>query len=177
MPLLETIVLTANALSNGTYGVNAKLPDVPRFAGHAEPPAIVDVKDIARDPGLLDDELGGDNWPVLVVDLAAEAEAAGDTISSNAPREVTVPVLIVLLTGKSDADVAVRDVTYTLRAILRTLWHLMNQAPAADRSQNDVELCAIERITFDEVDQDVSGARIRGVIMVEWKVRDLKPGG
>lgn len=181
----EAIDLVATWLADGTHGVNALLPSVPRKAGDAEPPPIASILASTRSGMAARGNIPSKAalYPALVVaqDGRAELDLANWPTTWDCP---SFPIGILYLAREVESDVGVRDANYTIRAILRSLYRLIGpDVAAAVTARNNVYgnssiavsyMGGVELIdTVSEIDDGV----ILGGVKVKLRVRDNSPGG
>lgn len=171
--ILEAVRIVAEALDDGTFGVNAKLPDVPRDQGDPEPTPIRRVLDITNDDEVAHGRLP-DDWPVLIVSPEGPTEMDGEVQHAHRDGE-GAGVGIRYATGSEDLAAAQRDSLYTQRAIRRTLADLMESSRLSTRTRNDVVVRAITRLLEEPMRDETSQGVITAGTLVEFQIRDQKP--
>lgn len=175
MMRLELVRIVRAALEHGTYGVNTKLGGVPRDAGDEAPPAIVAVYDVTRDDHVVNRQ-EPPKIPCLYVMSEGAIVVAGEQMTGTY-RDTAEPVAVTVryLAGRHNLARAIQDGDYTLRAALRSVYELMEQANEADRTRNFVMPFFLRRATYVPTQEAVGEAAVAGALVLEFDVRDGAP--
>lgn len=173
---LETVRIVADWLTHATLGVNAQLPNVPRDEGDPEPPELEAIYDVTRHNHVVlrDDP---PRQPCLYLTTERGIVLAGEEMSGT-HRETVEPFAVVvryLRVGGVDLAQAVQDGDYTLRAMMRSVMALMENANADSRIRNSVCLVELERATYVPIIEDVGNTQVTGATVLDFKIRDAAP--
>lgn len=171
----ELTRIVADAMANGTYGVNAQLPNVPKDAGDPVPPDVVEVVDDTRHD-LRQRQRAASAWPVLAVYQPEAGEVDGE-VSQSQRRSDSFPVLVEYQALEAHTAAVGRDASYTLRAILRTLDRLQADETARTRNQVQLEVITVMRAGPPDVIQEVRQPQVAAAVLLDCQLRDFAPTG
>lgn len=172
--LLEAVRIWADALEDASYGVNAQLSGVERDTGDPQPPDVKWVRDVTRDTGAVEGRLGSD-WPGIIVGPDGTPATAEGQVTTEKRDARDVAVVAEWVSGKSDLGQAIRDGSYTLRAIQRTLDDLFETANESDRSRNNIRMLNAQELTFAEIIIDDETGRVVLPTTIRFHMRDDNP--
>lgn len=171
---VEGIRLIADWLKDATNGVNALRAGVPRYAGHAEPPAVtvydeIDRTEVARGPHVTQDT--GLSLPALLVyefpqGIVADVEGQVQTLEQDATMEVA----IAYVARVSDTALLRRNAGYTLRAVRRSLVRA-NRAVTMPNA-NGIELVQVQRVRRARLAGDPTSAEAWMALVATLELRD-----
>jgi hypothetical protein len=174
---VEPVRIFAEALKDAIYGVNIRLPSVPRDSGDAPPPAIVDAHIIEEtEDGLVGlDRLPG-VFPCLLVSLLPGTARPNEAITWVGDAESAVR--ITYGSKQTDPALARQDAGYTLRAAVKVLQWLMGGTAAAEAKllRNLVQLYGMETVAFGGLYVPVKDAVLTGTLITKYRVRDTWNG-
>lgn len=173
--LLETSRILADWLADATYGVNAKLPDVP-LDGSDTVPGDVTVADDTRDDAVAQGRLP-DALPCVAVSV--EEVEYRDPVQPHVTDHVEARVTVLIRYGQraSDNSTGVADASYTLRGVLMALRELHTNEQHAARTRGSVHLVSCEDLRQVPLTQEVGDAWVTGAIRATYVVYDLTPRG
>lgn len=184
--MIEVVRIIVDALAHAGLGVNAQLPDVPRDAGDAAPPAVAEIVDATRrdrvmaDGDKRDDAPGVPQWPKLVVLEDELLEFDGEVGTRS--RDGLAAVSVAYLPRDLDADGVAAASGYTRRAVMRAVRALLTNAAAPERTRNGVYvIAAVPRIgmRLRAAGEPLTGARTplphAGAVTFTFDVRDTAP--
>lgn len=176
---IETCRIIADWLEHATYGVNAMLDTVP-LAGADVVPDDVTVFNAADDKMAALRQIPTDatELPALVVMLEPSAIEQAFPANQPFPPDAQVDVLIRYEAKDSTTQKAVRDESYTTRAIWRSIGQLMNtSAGNTARSRNSIQLYGIVGMRALTLDAPTQDAVMSGGVMLSLRVRDIYAHG
>lgn len=161
-------------LADPTNGAQAELANVARDGSDPEPTAIVGVLDETTSAIIAQGRIPKEQaTPLLFVwqfrDVVWSEENQG---SQDAPD---VEVAIAYLDRDDNAEVAVRDSGYYLRAVKRSVIRLNRGANLASRTRNNVQLIAPYGMRLTRPGVEVEQAYVSRVLAVTYTVRDNAP--
>lgn len=172
---VEVVRSVADWLNSATTGVNIEIPNVPRDGGDPEPSHIVAVLDETRSAIVALKRIPDDQaTPFVLVWVPDDAEfKAVNQAKQDAP---SFPVMVGYVDRDINAQTAVRDGGYVLRAIRRSLNRFHDNANLASRTRNSIEV-RNGNIRMRQVRPtlDLEGAVITGGIGITYAVRDILP--
>jgi hypothetical protein len=178
---LEAVRLIANALADGTIGVNALLDAVPRVVDRR--PANVQVYDETRDGWVSLLELS--KAPPEDVQLPALIVLLGGPIqwqykgrpTRDAAGVINAPISVAVhyLTSESDTAVAVADALLTLRAVRGTLQLLTQGNFVAMRELNHVRLEGPVDMQQTRLFTPIEDTTLAGAVITTWQARETLP--
>lgn len=182
---LEAILLQAGWLA-GTItdagsvarGVNAMLPGVPRWSGHAQPPDVAVVENEVEHPNIARSRVPTAS-PGLAVILYREFDA--DPIPPTVSTDWELELATIYTVREVNTEKAIRDGMYTRRAIVRSLREFARNANVAKRQVGAptphtslVQLMGIRVVpTFEQLEDVV----VTAAVISRWKGRDHAPMG
>ena len=168
----EVVRMVADALYDGTYGVNALLATVPR-EGSIALPAGVSVRDESRDPECARNQVPEDvEGNALLVSTAEDVNAPAP-VNRPFPADLTVDVLVRFATSNPDTAEAICDASVTLRAVLRWAGLFMAPANEAARSRSGVQLLGISAIRLAPLYSVAKDVTVTGGAIISCRCRDL----
>lgn len=173
--LLECNRILADWLAHGTFGVNAKIPGVPRDGADTVPPNVTVVDETRNDSvamGRLPSTL-----PCVAVSVQ-EIEHS-DPVQPHVTNEVAAKVTVLIRYGQRivDEDKGLTDASYTLRAVLRSLRELHTNEQAAARARGSVHLISCDDLRQVPLTQEVDDAWVTGAIRATYTMYDIAPRG
>jgi hypothetical protein len=173
---LEVIRMVTAGLSHGVFGVNAKLPGVPRDAGDLQPPNVT-IYNSTNHGWVTRREINrrstGASFPALAVSIYRPAPIDGEIMTIY--RDGEFDVLLEYLAADDDSETAGQDGLYTMRATLRTLAEFHRSANAALRARNGVELRFCKRIGQAPIFAVRGDVVVTAALLVTYAVRDTQP--
>lgn len=159
--------------TNATAGVNALLPTTPLDAGDSAPANIATFADETRDGNVARMYLPN-TLPAVAVSVDHIQDLDGMVVTVTRDGKIKLRVRVGLSNATS-AD-AVRDLSYYLRTVMRSLRKLFEATPAL-RVRNNIylESCLdlAEQITWTKDQTDT--AIVTGYVLATVQLRDLAP--
>lgn len=171
--IVETIRTWTDWLKDPTYGVNAQLANVPKDAGDPVPTNIAFIGDQTRDKVVAQWKEPQD-FPALYVTMDGPAVGAGEVGTIHRDYD-SVVVAIRYLVRNPDAEEALRDTFYTLRAIVRSVKDLAHNDQAPQRTRNGIYIGTVKSIAYGQWREGVGNATATGVVTITQDVRDSSP--
>jgi len=172
--ILEADRIVADWLA-GPNGVTAQLAVIPLDAGDSAPVAIATVADETRD-GMAARNEPAQPYPSVTVSVDALTDLDGVAQVVTADGDMKVRVRIAV--DSNVTENAVRDVSYYLRATIKSLRLLCADAHSASRIRNSVfletVLAMVEAIDFPKPDQAATTV-ISGYVILTMRLRDQAP--
>lgn len=173
--IVEAVTIVRAWFEDPTHGVNALLPAIPRFPGHAAPGAILTFADQTENPEVA---LGGvpGPYPAIGVHLADHdekwmARLSDDPVVHDA-GDGDVGVVARYCTDNVESADAFKVAGYTLRAMALSLRRLMGLPGAAARVANQFQLIEPRGVFFPRMYQKAGSIYTVGAVLVRWGVRD-----
>jgi len=167
----------ADWLADGTNGVNALLAGVPRDVGDSVPTSLADVMDETRDDitalRRIPDE---QNVPIVFVFMPSDADFRA--VNQGKQDADTFPVWIAYLDRDTGAAAAVRDASYVLRAVRKSLnrFHAGDATAIAARNRNSIEVRnGNVRMSLIRPNLQLEATSIVLALQVLYAVRDNAP--
>lgn len=171
--ILQTIERVATWLANGTNGVNAILPNVPRIGSDTQP-ANVTILDERQHGAAARGQFKRDqSFPVLEIQL--EQDIDFNPAVDFAVRDAHVPILIAYATKNQDSAAAARDSYYTLVAVERSLKLLWTAGLASDRTQGTISLVYPVSVKHKSLYTPLVDTLETAGIVATYYVRDSAP--
>jgi hypothetical protein len=173
--ILQAVERVATWLANGTAGVNALLPSVPRIGADAQP-ANVTILDERQHPSATRGQFKRDQtFPVLLVQLAQDVEF--DMRLEQAVRDApALPIAISYAVKNQDSAVAGRSSYYTMVAVEQSLKRLFyGTGTQADRTQGAVSLVTLVGLRHVKIFAVLGDAMETTAIIASFYVRDASP--
>ena len=169
--IVESVRGVADWLAHSTHGVDAALATFPYDVGDAAPSNALAVYDeTRREEAALGTSVAGDHIRVQAGDIGSlDGQAATYT------HDADIPLEILIARRKTDADDAVRDCYYTLRAVLKVIEQLFNPTIAAAVSacsRNGVQLQAIQTLSAGRSETPLSDTHVTMAVLCTLRVRD-----
>lgn len=173
--IVEAVTIVRLWFEDPTHGVNALLPTIPRFPGHAQPPAIVTFADQTEDPAVALGDVPGP-YPAIGVHIADHdekwmARLSDDPVVHDA-GDGDVGVVARYCTTDIESPQAFLMAGYTLRAMALSLRRLMGFPGATARVANQVQLIEPRGVFFPRIYQKVGSIYTVGAVLARWGVRD-----
>jgi hypothetical protein len=175
----ETLRIVADWLDSSSYAVNTLLASVP-LDGTDDTPANVTVLNAADDPHAALDQVPTDtaDLPALVVTLYTSPLEQVVPASQPWPPDAQVDVLIRYANRNATTTAGVRDESYTLRVIWRSLAKLMTTTEGVTaRTRNSVQLYGLVSMRALTLDRPYQDAIMTGAVILSLRVRDLYAQG
>lgn len=175
--ILEALRIVKNALSDGTIGVNAQLPGVPRDGTDPQPASVALIAESTSNfsaaiEGLLPDVDA--QYPCLML-CPGLTPGDDEPVTKAGPlQDGSVEVLIRYGAKDPDAAAGNRDASYTLRAVRRSL-NQLQMAAEATRLLNGIYFMYFEGWTPIPFWQLPSGLTITNALRVRMRMRDTLP--
>ena len=176
---IETLRVIAEWLDDATYGVNALLPNVPLDGSDTVPPDVF-VLNAADDPHAALDQIPTDvdELPALIVTLYTSPVDQVVPASQPWPPDAQVDVVIRYAGRNVQSEIGVRDESYTMRAVWRSVALLMTtSAGLTARSRNSVQVVGVSAMRELTLDRPHADAVMTGAVLVTCRVRDLYAQG
>lgn len=168
---LETIRMNAAAAADPVIGINAMIAALPIDAGDVRPGnhAIYNQADhtwLARKTVSKGDDI---TLPAIGILLQpSNIKQVNTTI-----RDAQIPVIFAYLTRNPDSAEAQRDCSYAMRALLRFLRRFADNANAAMRTRNGVQLLhPIDDVQQGEAIQPWNGVTVIAATELTWLARE-----
>lgn len=174
----ETVRIYRRALEHESYGVNAKLPGVPRFPEDPEPRQVKRVLEVTRDKvasGRVTFSL-----PAVLVAVPGEFDVEPEVMTGK--RDTTtpgIPVAIGFAVEKAaeGSPQRITEAWYLLRAAMRSVREVMKTENADERLENDVQVrdAVRMRVLPNPVEIADTGVLVACALVVYTLVRDKEP--
>lgn len=172
--ILQAVERIATWLGNGTHGVNALLPSVPRIGADTQP-ANVTILDERQHPSAARHQFKRDQtFPVLVVQLA-EDSAMDVSLEAGVRDAPDVAIAISYAIAKKATDDGARSSYYTMVAVEQSLKRLWTNGAASDRTQGAVSLVIANGLRHLKLFTQVGDVMITTGIIARYFVRDAAP--
>jgi len=172
--ILQTIERIATWLGNGSYGVNALLPSVPRISPDTQPANVAILDERQHGSATRGQFKRDQTFPVLVVQLAQDIEF--DTRLEQAVRDApSLPIMISYAVKNADSAAAGRSTYYTLVAVEQSLRRLFTNGTQSDRTQGSVSLVKVVGIRQVKLFTPLGDAMETAAIIASYYVRDASP--
>lgn len=171
--ILEPVRLIADFLdasgqfAGSGYGVNTYLASVPRDNGDAQP-SNVTVADETRNSDVARGDLPT-TLPAVIV-TTREIDPLDGQVATYS-RDGVVEVVIRYAASRADTKAALRDASYTLRAVLRSL----RQFNATTRTRNSLDVYSCLSLKVVSMWTPTESAVVTGAIVGRWQFRDNVP--
>lgn len=177
---LETVRLIKSGLLDGTNGIAAKIAALTLDGSDARPtsPTIytdVDDKWVAR--RRIDDSDSAISFPALAVFQHAPMVVVDEEVPTIV-RDVDVSIAFAYLVKKQDSVVALRDVLYFNRALLRWFnWFMRNDQDGTFGTKNGVTIRSLRELTQDDAHDEETWASVDciGATIATFRVRENSP--
>jgi hypothetical protein len=172
--ILHVVERVATWLANGTYGVNALLPGVPRIGADAQPPNVAILDERQHGPAARGQFKRDQSFPVVMVRVPDDVELRPvlDFAVRDAPN---LSVLIAYGTKNQDSAAAARDTYYTMTAIERSLQRLWTQGAQSDRTQGTISLVMPQAMRQIKIYAPLVDTVETTAILATYYVRDTSP--
>jgi len=172
---LEVVRSVADWLASGSTGINVEIANVPRDGGDAAPTNVAAVLDETRSDIVALKRIPDDQATPFVLVWVPDD---GDFKAVNQAKQDadSFPVMVAYVDRDTNAAAAVRDGSYVLRAIRRSLNRFHENGALASRTRNSIEV-RNGNIRMRQVRPtlDLEGAVITGGIGITYAVRDVLP--
>lgn len=139
---LEPLAMLRDALEHPEYGVNVKLPTVPKDPDVASPRAIVKILDPSRDLGAAAGNFGTET-PALVIDATTPVTVEGEVTTSKRDTELSglaLAIGVVMDNRAMDTPEGIREAWLILRGVGMCLREWLSNARGADRVRNSIQI-------------------------------------
>lgn len=172
--ILHVVERVATWLGNGTYGVNALLPGVPRISPDTQPPNVTILDERQHGAAARGQFKRDQTFPVLMVRVPDDVELrpALDFAVRDAPN---LSVLIAYATKNQDSAAAARDTYYTMTALERSLQRLWVNGAQSDRTQGTVSLVMPAALRQVKLYAPLVDTVETTAILATYYVRDTSP--
>ena len=174
---LEVIRAVADWLADGTYGVNAKIDTLDLDGSDVAPTDVADILDETRDGIAALRNLPDDTTvPVLCVFMPSDAQFSA--VNQGKQDADTFPVWIAYLDRDTAAADAIRDASYVLRAVRKSLneFHKGTAGAIAARLRNGIEIRNGNiRMSLIRPSTELGATAIVMAVQVLYAVRDTDP--
>jgi hypothetical protein len=164
--ILEVLRLVTDWLNDQNTGLVAQLALIPYDDGDV-PPAVGTIADETRDPNVALQLLPSSPGVAVNIQQIPQLDGEVATVSRDGMAQVLIRV------GRDSADTqhAVRDTSYILRALIRSL-RLFN---ASTRSRNAIDVYSCERLAIRPVWTPIDDTIVTGAVVAHWQFRDNAP--
>jgi hypothetical protein len=175
---LEVIRCVADYLADATNGVNALIPGVTRDSGDPQPALVSGILDETRGSGgeiaafkrIPADVIG----PFVLVWMGAESDV--QAVNQSKQYVDSFPVEIAYVDRDINANVAVRDGAYVMRAVRKSLNRFHQNASLANRTRNNIEVRNGNiRMRVVRPELQIESAILIGGIRCIYAVSDMDP--
>lgn len=169
--MAAAVDLIAAALANPSYGVGVQLDAIPLAPGDTAPEPGVIVTPFTSDKIARGEIPPGNSFLIVVPDGMVSIDQSAP-VPTTLARSVRVRVALVSKTG-GDTARAVRNASYTLRAVSWALSQWGNKSPQADRQLRGINVHGI--VTTEVLDpvEAAGGATVQGMVTVILDCRDV----
>lgn len=176
--IAEVLEITAEAYRDGSYGVNAQLPNVPVYTGlgHSTPPNVSEVVTTLGSDKVAHEE-SPVNSPTLILAAGTAFQLDGEPMTDHIDGRQGTVTTLYYTTEKNYAK-ALRHASYTLRAALWTLVDLFDpqrSGSEADREEHGIQLVGMEAHRFFSTTIELDTGAITGELTSTYQVRELLP--
>lgn len=174
--IVEGVKIVADALQDGTIGVNAQIPNVPTYSGHPTPPDIVGVETIF-DSDRIAQESDPTDWPTLIVTVDTPWDVEGFPLSDHLDAD-NGGLAILYYTRKKDEAEALTDGAYTLRAALWSIVDLFDPSRAgseSDREEHGIQLIALKDHRLGSTSVRMESGALTAELRTRYEARELLP--
>jgi len=173
--LLEVCRLWKAWLTDGTNGVNARLAGVEKDAGDPVPTALATIAEPTTHQGVGRLELPREfAYPGLLILPPTEAQLE-DGIATEIFRAADFPVAFVWITQEPNTAVGYREGSYTMRAVLRAINALMENANVASRTRNGIVIEAMHGVSVPRPIAPVAQSTVSMAIFAGFQVTETNP--
>lgn len=171
---LEVIRAVADWLEDPTYGVNAKIDVLDLDGSDAAPADVAAILDETRDGIAALRSLPDDTTvPLLCVFMPSDAQFSA--VNQGKQDADTFPVWIAYLDRDTETANAIRDASYVLRAVRKSLNEFHKNGVAA-RTRNGIEIRnGNVRMSLIRPSTELGATAIVMAIQVLYAVRDTDP--
>lgn len=172
---LEPVRIVADWLADATNGVNALLARVPRDAGDPVPPAVT-IYDETRHGWVTRATVprfdgSGIALPGLMV-LAHQQTELQPEDPTDADRWLRPQLLIRYVDREVASEQGAAAASYTYRAVVGALDRLADNAHAAARTRNGIELAGRLQCHYVAQSSPLGDAVVTGALLVQYDARD-----
>lgn len=169
--IVEVLEMHETWLKDLAHGAQFYLNSVTRNAGHAAPPALVDIVSVMSDEAAATENGMPANPPCL----GMMAQVIGDAPDPAVNREGNgqVEVAIRYLTRQTNAMIAQRDASYTNRGILASLRKMEEGGQEAGRQLRGIQLITRTKCEFQTLYQPLGDGWISGLWLLTYNYRDV----
>lgn len=183
--IVESVDIIADWLGDTTYGVNALRTAVPRGHSDTAPPALANIvsemrnDEVAR--GKFPEEQSPTLYPMLIVSRPSTVGLITPIRTSR--WDGTVEIAIAHVIRDSASAKALRDSSYILRAVLRSLWALEDPSNSTAVAARQPSGLFISLRGFDDnwqlvgMQAPVNDKIVLGALIIKITLEDTKPGG
>lgn len=165
--LLADWLADAGQFAGGASGVNAMMAAVPRDAGDPAPPAVT-VFDETRDGNSARGDLPA-TLPAIIVTSREIPQLDGEVATYT--RDGVIELVVRYACEKADTKAALRDSSYTLRAVLKSV----RQFNADTRSRNQLDVYSCLDLRFVAMWTPYESGVVTGGLIGRWQLRDNIP--
>lgn len=176
--IVESVKIVADALADGTIGVNAQLKRLERhlYADHEPPPEVATIVTVHDDDRAAEEKDPVD-WPALVVSVGQPWDYEGYP-RSGAIHGENGGVGILYYTRAADRGKALRDGALTMRAVVWSLIDLFNPSRSgseSDRHENGIQLTALVDHRVGQSSAQLEKGAITATLETRFEARELLP--
>jgi len=171
----ETLRIVADWLGDATYGVNARLADVPLDGTDTVPDDVV-ITTAADDQRAALQQTPTDAADLPALQVMLYPSPVEQSVPSNRPfpPDAQVDVVIRYTASNSQTDKGVRDESITLRAVRWSLGKLFTTGDGnTARSRNEVQVLQPESMRILTFDPALPDTIMTGAVLLTVRVRDL----
>ena len=171
---LEALRVTANAWTDPTTGVNARLSSVPRDGTDPAPPNLVTITDETRSRyAALDQVPPAAQCPGLLLSLYRAGNVL-DPHQKQAVHDGTVTMLARYVQRITATERGTQDAYYTFRAVDRCLDAWIG-GPDGPRTMNNLIAWYFEARAWEPMWTEIGDLVITGGMILAVRMRDLAP--
>jgi hypothetical protein len=168
--ILETVRAVADWFADPVHGVDAALAALPYEAGESAPSQPLSIYDeTRREEAALGTALAVDH-----IRIQAGAIQSLDGQSATYTHDADIPLEFLIARRKTDADDALRDGYYTVRAVLQVIERLFDGSAASSTAtaRNGVQLQVILSLSAGRSESPLGDTHVTMAVLCTLRVRD-----
>jgi hypothetical protein len=170
----DAVKIISNALKDGTIGVNAMIDTLDLPDGVSAPPDVVDIVDEVTNVEVAD-KLQPQNTPAIYVMLDDPIIIGPLDMNGVKQKIEDLPIVIRYLTRNAEPVALRRQAMLTMRAIVKTLVRLDNNANSSMRELNQIYLIAMTNLAVMEIREGIGDAMAVGAVVVTYQAENQDP--
>ena len=172
---LELLAMITDGLQNGSVGINAMIPTVPRDGGHAAPPNIAtflsEGTNAEASRGRHPEPSDTIVYPIVNVVLLEDPEITGEVYTTF--QDAKCRLLAIVAVDQKDSVLGTQQVRYLGRALRKSINRILIDDTL--RVRNQIEIISVTSLREMRAGKNENDTKITTGLEIACDVRDNQP--